>query len=135
MSVTDPEHSFGESVVISGDELRGYTAGEDLAQGEPVAITGDYEVTGAASGGPAIGLATTSVTAGEELTIAGDDCEVRVETSEAVNAGVELTPDGLGTVRQTVEADPDVSFAVTNESAGSGELVEAYISVTSGVTA
>ena len=133
MSVEQGEHTFDVDVLISGEELRGYTAGEDLEQGEPVAITGDYEVSGAEDGGPAIGVAVYGVVEGEEVTIAGDDCEVRIETSEAIDAGDALTPDGLGTVKQG--DDTEEILAVANTGAGSGELVEAYISAATGVEA
>ena len=44
MSQTQGEHTFEVEVLISGETLPGYTAGEALSAGEPVALTGDYEV-------------------------------------------------------------------------------------------
>lgn len=134
---TQGEHSFEIEVLISGEAISGYTAGEALSAGEPVALTGDYTVTAATDGGPAFGLVAYDVASGEEVSIITCDGnnEANIEVSEAVNAGEELTPDGLGTVRQTVGADPDVSLAIANNSASAGEVVEARLVEQSGVTA
>jgi hypothetical protein len=137
MSVTQGEHSFDVEVLVSGEEIRGYTAGEDLEAGDTLAITGNFEVTVATDGGPSIGVAAYDVASGEEVPVLGDDCEVRIEVSEAVSAGDALVPDGLGTVRQAVsgQTPPEQPLAVANEDAGSGELVQAYISASTGVIA
>ena len=137
MSVDQGEHSFNVEVLVSGETLPGYAADEALSAGEPVALTGDYEVSAATDGGPAFGVAAYDVAEGEEVpVIAGDgQNEVRIEVSEAVEGGDELTPDGLGTVRQTVEADPDITLAIANEGASAGEIVEARMTIQSGVTA
>ena len=47
---TQGEHTFEVEVLISGDTLPGYAAGEALSAGEPVEITGDYEVSSAEDG-------------------------------------------------------------------------------------
>ena len=122
---TQGEHEFEIEVLISGDTLPGYTAGEALSAGEPVAFSGDYEVSSADEGGPAIGVVGYDVASGEEVpVIAGDGGnEVRIEVSEAITAGDELTPDGLGTFEQAA-ADDD-TLAIANSGAGSGEVVEA----------
>ena len=72
---------------------------------------------------------------GEEVpVIAGDgQNEVRVEVSEAVEAGDELAADGLGTLKHA--ADADETLALANEGAASGEIVEARMIMQSGVTA
>ena len=134
---TQGEHTFEQEVLISGETLPGYAADGALSAGEPVALTGNYEVSSATDGGPSFGVAAYDVADGEEVpVIAGDgQNEVRVEVSEAVDAGDELTPDGLGTVRQTVEEDADVTLAIANEDAASGEIVEARMVKQSGVTA
>jgi hypothetical protein len=134
---TQGEHEFDVEVLVSGEEIRGYTAGEALQAGDTVAITGDLEVTVATDGGPSIGVAAYDVAQGEEVPVLGDDCEVRVEVSEAVNAGDALVPDGLGTVRQALsgQTPPEQPLAVANESGGSGELIQAYISASTGVLA
>jgi hypothetical protein len=120
-------------VLVSGEEIRGYSAGEALQAGDTVAITGDLEVTVATEGGPSIGVAAYDVAAGEEVPVLGDDCEVRIEVSEAVSAGDALVPDGIGTVRQALSGEQPL--AVANESGGSGELIQAYISASTGVIA
>ena len=135
MSVDQGEHSFEVEVLVSGETLPGYAAGEALSAGEPVALTGDYEVSAATDGGPAFGVAAYDVADGEEVpVIAGDgQNEVRIEVSEAVTAGDELTPDGLGTLKHA--ADADEALALANEGAASGEIVEARMIIQSGVTA
>ena len=102
MSIEQGEHTFEVEVLISGDTLPGYAAGEALSAGEPVEITGDYEVSSAEDGGPLFGVAAYDVAEGEEVpVIAGDgQNEIRVEVSEVVEAGDELTADGLGTFKQ-----------------------------------
>ena len=125
MSIEQGEHTFEIEVLVSGETLPGYAAGEALSAGEPVAITGNYEVSSAEDGGPLFGVAAYDVAEGEEVPIiAGDgQNEVRIEVSEAIDAGDELTADGLGTFKQA-GAD-DGKFAIANEGAGAGEIVEA----------
>lgn len=133
---TQGEHTFPVEVLISGEELRGYTAGEALTAGEPVGISGDYEVSGsAADGGDFLGVALYDVASGEEVAIGGDDCEVRVEVSEAVSAGDELSPDGLGTFETVATSAAASGVAIAQEGAASGEVVEAYIFAVQGATA
>ena len=126
---TQGEHTFADDIVISGDEFRGYTASEELTRAEPVEISGDYEVS-ASTGDAFAGLATYSVAAGETVNIAGDDCEVRLELAEPVEAGDGLTADGDGAFVQT--PDGDTQHAVANEGGGAGDFVEAYVSATEG---
>ena len=135
MSIDQGEHTFEVEVLVSGETLPGYAAGEALSAGEPVAITGNYEVSAATDGGPAFGVAAYDVAEGEEVpVIAGDgQNEVRIEVSEAVEAYDELTPDGLGTFKHA--ADGDETLARANEGASAGEIVEARMIVQSGVTA
>ena len=125
MSIEQGEHTFEVEVLISGDTLPGYAAGEALSAGEPVEITGDYEVSSAEDGGPLFGVAAYDVAEGEEVpVIAGDgQNEIRVEVSEVIEAGDELTADGLGTFKQAGAGDG--KFAIANEGAASGEIVEA----------
>ena len=125
MSIEQGEHTFEVEVLISGDTLPGYAAGEALSAGEPVEITGDYEVSSAEDGGPLFGVAAYDVAEGEEVpVIAGDgQNEIRVEVSEVIEAGDELTADGLGTFKQAGAGDG--KFAIANEDAASGEIVEA----------
>lgn len=132
---SDGEHTFEDDILLSGKEMRGYTAAQDLTRGEPVEITGNNEVAPASNGGPFAGVALYSVAAGEEVAIAGDDCEVRLESSEAVNGGAALVPDGAGAFRQADETNNgETGNAVANEDIGAGEWGEAYLSATNGVT-
>ena len=57
---TQGEHTFEVEVLISGETLPGYAAGEALSAGEPVEIPGDYEVSSAEDGGPLFGVAASS---------------------------------------------------------------------------
>ena len=136
MSVDQGEHSFEIETLISGEEIRGYTAGEALTAGEPVGISGDYEVSASASGeGDFLGVAAYDVASGEEVPVLGDDCEVRVEVSEAVTAGEELLPDGLGTFESVATSAGSNGVAIVQDGASSGELCEAYIFAVQGATA
>lgn len=135
---TQGEHSFDIEVLVSGDAISGYSAGEALTAGQPVTVTGDYEVTGATEGGPAFGIAAFDVASGEQVPIIVADGanEVRIEVSEAVAAGDELTPDASGTFKQRVDANPEFTLAIANQgSAGSGEVVEARLTNQTGVSA
>lgn len=136
MSVDQGEHTFEVETLISGEEIRGYTAGEALTAGEPVGISGDYEVSASASGeGDFLGVAAYDVASGEEVPVLGDDCEVRVEVSEAVTAGEELLPDGLGTFESVATSAGSAGVAIVQDGASSGELCEAYIFAVQGATA
>jgi hypothetical protein len=75
------------------------------------------------------------VASGEEVTIAGDDCEVRVEVSEAVSANDEILPDGLGTFETVATSAASEGVAIVQEGAASGEVCEAYIFAVQGATA
>ena len=126
---TQGEHTFSQDLLISGEELRGYTASETLTRGEPVAITGNYEVSPATDGGSFVGIVLYDVAEGEEVAIAGDDCEVRIEASEALGAGDAITPDGTGSFRQAADGE---KVGVTNEDIGDGDYGQAYLSNTTG---
>jgi len=73
---SEGEHTFDIEVLVSGEELRGYSAGEDLTTGEPVGLSGDYQVSASAAGeGDFIGVNLYDVASGEAAALAGDDCE------------------------------------------------------------
>jgi len=131
------EHNFTDDVLISGEELRGYQASEDLTLREPVGLDGEYSVASSAAGeGDFIGVVLYDVASGEEVAIAGDDCEVRVEVSEAVSPGDELLPDGTGGFVSVATSTGSTGVAVAQTgSSGSGEIVEAYVFAVQGVTA
>lgn len=93
-----PEHDFGEDVVISGDNLRAYTADGAVSQHQAVQINGDYQVTSIGSAGvEGHGVACFDVESGQSVTVAGDGTEDRVEAGSAgATAGNDATVDGDG---------------------------------------
>jgi len=133
---TQGEHTFDVEVLISGEEIRGYTAAEALSAGEPVYLSGDYEVSASSAGeGEFLGVNLYDVASGEEVAIAGDDCEVRVEVSEAVTANEELLPDGLGTFETVATSTGSAGVILVQDGAASGEVAEGYIFTVQGATA
>ena len=111
-------------MLISGEEIRGYTASEPIDRLDPVEISGDYEVS--VSGGDAFaGVALYTVASGQEMALAGDDCEVRVEAGEEIEAGDSITVDAEGDF--VVATDRADQIGVANTGAGAGELVEIYL--------
>lgn len=140
MSVNQGEHTFEVDILKHGRKLRGFTAGEDLDAGQPVAITGDRTVTAASDGGPVIGVAGYSVSAGQEIVILGDDCEVRLPNVPGpAPAGAEVTPTGntvaSGNDLVRPAGSSDNGFAITVTS-GSGDATPTvvYIKAASGTT-
>ena len=134
--MSSSEHNFAEEVLVSGEELRSYSAGGDLTQREPVGVSGDQEVNSSAAGADDfIGVVMYDVASGEEAAIAGDDCEVNLEVSEAVSAGDELVPDGSGAFETVATSSASEGVAIANESIGSGEIGEAYIFAVGGAKA
>ena len=130
------EHNFGEDVLVSGEEIRGYSAGEALTAGEPVGISGNYEVSASSAGeGDFVGVVLYDVESGQEVAIAGDDCEVKVPVSEAVTAGDELLPDGAGNFETVATSGGSTGVAIANEDIASGETGEAYVFAVQGATA
>lgn len=125
MSVTEPEHDFGEDVVISGEKLRGFTADETVEQHDIVQITGDYEVSLAGDGEHALGAASFDRADGQEVSVAADDCEVRVIAGAAIGAGMAVTPDGTGAVKEA--ADGDVKLGIALTAAGAEDIVHVYL--------
>jgi len=136
MSFANGEHTFEDSVLISGRELRGYTAASALTAGEPVGISGDFEVdSSAADGGNFIGVVLYDVAAGEEVAVAGDDCEVRITASEAVSPGDEVIPDGAGSFETVATSGATKGVAIAESPAsGDGAVFDAYIFAVQGST-
>ena len=131
-----PEHSFGTERLISGDAIRGYTAASDLVGGEPVGVSGSYEVDASGAGeGDFIGVVLYDVTAGEEPAIANEGCEVRVPVSEAVDPGDELLPDGSAEFETVATSGGSTGVAVVLEGTGGAGTAEVFIYGTQGATA
>lgn len=133
---TQGEHTFDVEVLISGEKIRGYTAGEALSAGEPVGISGDYEVSASAAGeGDFVGVVAYDVASGEEVTILSDDCEVRIPVSEAVSAGDELLPDGAGEFETVATSGGSAGVALVQSGTSGAGVAEAYIHTVQGATA
>ena len=136
MSATQGEHTFEDDLLVSGEELRSYNAASDLVRGEPVGLSGTLEVDSSGAGeGNFIGVNMYDVASGEEASVAGDDCEVRVPVSEAVSAGDELLPDGAGNFETVATSAGSAGVAIAQDSGGSGDYVLAYIFAVQGATA
>jgi len=110
-SETQGEHTFDVEVLISGEEIRGYTAAEALSAGEPVYLSGDYEVSASSAG------------EGEFLGV------------NAVTAGDELLPDGLGTFETVATSTGSAGVILVQDGAALGEVAEGYIFTVQGATA
>jgi len=122
------EHSFPIETLVSGEKIQGFTAGEDLTVGEPVDLTGDFEVSASTAGGDSFrGVVLYDVASGEPVALAADDCEVRIVVSETVSADDELVPDGVGTFETVATSGASNGVAIAQEGGASGEVVEAYI--------
>lgn len=132
-----PEHNFVEDVLISGENIDSYTAGEALTARTGVAQSADgYTVAEvAADTATFTGVVAYDVASGEEVAVIKRDCEVRVSVSEAVSAGDELVPDGSGGFETVATSGLSSGYLIANEDAGSGELVEAEIFAAGGATA
>jgi hypothetical protein len=130
------EHTFAEGVLISGENVDSYTAGEALTARTGVEQTGNYTVSEcAADSGDFTGVVAYDVASGEEVAVIKRDCEVKVAVSESVSAGDELVPDGSGGFETVATSGLSSGFLIANESAGNGELVEAEIFAAGGATA
>jgi hypothetical protein len=119
---TQGEHTFDIEILISGENIDNYTAGEALSAGEPVGLSGDYEVSGSAAGeGDFIGVVAYDVASGEEVPVIKRDCEVRVPVSEATTAGDELLPDGAAEFETVATSAGSNGVAIVSSgTAGSG---------------
>jgi hypothetical protein len=136
MSTTNGEHTFSQGILISGENIDSYIAGEDLTRGTGVEQSGDYEVSeSAADSGDFTGVVPYDVASGEPVPVIKRDCEVRVQVSEAVTPGTELVPDGSGGFETVATSTLSEGFLITNNTAGSGEWVEAEIMAAGGATA
>lgn len=133
MSRSEPEHDFGEQVLVSGDEIRSYTAAEAIDQHQAVSISDDYEVSAVSAAGQAgVGVSAYDVEAGQETAVLGDDCEVRVVAGGAVAAGNAATVDADGNFIEFDSAAHDERWGVFNTSGGNGDIVEVYLADSTG---
>lgn len=137
MSTTNQgEHTFADGLLISGEEIRGYTASEDLTRGEPVTLSGDKQVGSASAGGPFYAIALYDVSNGEEVALAGPGCEVKLEIAASISANDALTPDGSGAFVQADETNNnELGVALAAEGGSSGDWIEALLYKATGVTA
>lgn len=136
MSTSQGEHTFEDDLLVSGEELRGYSAAADLSRGEPVGLSGSFEVNSSSAGeGDFIGVALYDVASGEEIAIAGDDCEVRVPVSESVTPGDELLPDGSAEFETVATSAGSSGVAIAQESGSDGDYITAYVYAVQGATA
>lgn len=137
MSVTNGEHVFEEGILVSGENIDSYTAGEALTRGTGVAQSGDYTVTEpAADAGDFTGVVAYDVANGEEVAVIKRDCEVRIQVSETVSAGDELVPDGSGGFETVATSGlTDGGFLVANEGGSADDWIEAEIFSAGGATA
>lgn len=130
------EHSFPIETLISGEEIRGYSAASDLTTGEPVGISGDNEVDSSSAGeGDFLGVVMYDVSSGEEVAIAGDDCEVRVPVSETVTAGDEVLPDGAGEFETVATSTGSNGVGIVQDGASASELANVYLYAVQGAEA
>jgi hypothetical protein len=133
---TQGEHTFAQGVLVSGENIDSYTAGEDLTARTGVSISGDYTVSEpAADAGEFVGVVAYDVASGEQVAVIKRDCEVKVEVSESVTAGDELVPDGSGTFETVATSGLTEGFLIAAEGGSDNDLVRAEIYSAGGATA
>jgi hypothetical protein len=130
------EHNFEQDVLVSGEALKGFTADGSISQRKAVDINGDNQVTQVGTAGnPVFGVAVYDVADGEELPVAVDGCEVRVEVGgTGATAGEAAAADADGNF---VDAGGDTSgdnvVGTFTEGGSDGDIVRMYIDTTVGV--
>lgn len=133
---TQGEHTFDIEILISGENIDSYTAGEALVAGEPVGMSGDYTVSGSAAGeGDFIGVVAYDVASGEPVPVIKRDCEVNVPVSEAVSAGDELLPDGAGEFETVATSAGSSGVAIVRNGTGGSGTAQVEIVSAQGATA
>jgi len=131
------EHNFAEDVLVAGDSLRSFTADGAVNQRKAVDVNGDLQVTQVGTAGdPVYGVALYDVADGEEIDVAVDGCEVRVEVGgSGATAGNAAAVDTDGNF---VDAGGDTSgdnvVGTFLEGGSDGDLVIMYIDTTVGVS-
>jgi|AKVG01.1.fsa_nt_gi hypothetical protein len=135
MSTTQGEHTFAEGVLVSGENIDSYTAGEDLTARTGVSMSGDYTVSEpAADAGDFVGVVAYDVSSGEEVAVIKRDCEVKVSISESVTAGDELVPDGSGGFETVATSGLSAGFLIATEGGSSSDVIRAEIFSAGGAT-
>jgi len=130
------EHTFAESVLVSGENIDSYTAGEALTARTGVETSGDRTVTEVpADTAEFTGVVAYDVASGEEVAVIKRDCEVKVSISETVSAGNELVPDGSGGFETVATSGLTEGFLVAQEGGSSGDIIQAEIVGAGGTTA
>ena len=133
MSFSDPEHSFAEEVLISGEKIRSEIAGEDVSRHKALTLNSSGEVVQTDDATEFYGVCAYDRVSGQEVAVIQDDCEVKVIGGEAgITEGDSLEPDGSGDFVQTANKSDQVAVAKT--SGGDGDVIEAYITDVYGVT-
>lgn len=122
----------------SGDALLPYTANEDVLRGQVVKIQGEDNGVGPSDtdGEAVLGVATQTVSAGDQVTVAMPGCEVILTSGTGtVTRGDVLASHGATGEEGEVDtaATGDYGFAVALEDdAGANDDVRAFITGVSG---
>jgi len=135
MSFSDPEHSFAEEVLISGEKIRSEIAGEDVSRHKALTLNSSGEVVQTDDAADFYGVCAYDRVSGQEVAVIQDDCEVKVIGGEAgITEGDALEPDASGDFVQVAAGDEVNQVAVARTSGGDGDVIEAYITDVTGVT-
>jgi len=136
MSFSDPEHNFALDVLISGEKIRSETAGEDLSRHKALELNSSGDVVQTDGATEFYGVCGYDRVSGQETPVIQDDCEVKVIAGEAgISKGDALEPDANGDFVQVVGGDEVNQVAVARTAGGDGDVIEAYITGVTGVTA
>lgn len=130
------EHTFAEGVLVSGENIDSYTAGEALTKRTGVSMSGNFTVSEpAADAGEFVGVVAYDVENGEEVAVIKRDCEVKIEVSETVTAGDELIPDGAGAFETVATSAASEGFLIASEGGAASDIIRAEIVGAGGATA
>lgn len=107
-----------------------FEASADILAGQVVAISGDNQVAPSSTDGETVvGVATQSVSSGDDVMVVGNGGRVRVTAGESISAGDLLASHGAtgddGTVATGATGDYVLGFA--HEGASSGETLVATV--------
>jgi len=130
MAFSEPEHTFAEEVLISGEKIRSETAGEDLARHKAVELDSTGTVVQTDDAAEFYGVVAYDRVNGQEVPVIQDDCEVRVLAGGAVDPGMELEPDANGDFVQSTGS----GVAVARTGGADGDVIQMYIKNVKGVS-